>query len=122
MPSTASLASRRRMRGARAGTARSHLRFDDKGAITRRAGFVSTSDQMIGFEGGTMAGIALGVLLVGGLFAMAEWERRGRPLPHVRELELPVHGRAAAVVAFALVVVSLTIIVLDLTLISVMSR
>jgi hypothetical protein len=68
-----------------------------------------------------MAGVALGVLLVGGLFALAEWERRGRPLPHIHELELPVHGRAAAVVAFALVVVSLMIIVLDLALMSVVS-
>jgi hypothetical protein len=62
------------------------------------------------------AAVTLGVLLLAGLFAEAVWEKRGRPMPHVSELELPLRGRAALGMGIALVLTALTIIVFDITI------
>ena len=67
-----------------------------------------------------MGGVFLAIIVIGGLAAVACWERRGGrvpDLPDLPEVQLPAHGVSALVVGLLLAVIAASIVAIDLSLI-----
>ena len=67
-----------------------------------------------------MAGVVLGIIVIGGLVGVACWERTGGrvpDLPELPELQLPAHGVGALVVGLLLAAIAASIVAIDLSLI-----
>jgi hypothetical protein len=65
-----------------------------------------------------MGGVVLWLVIIPGLIGLAVWERRGRPLPKIPDVELPVHGMPALWFGVVIALLALAIIVIDLAVIS----
>jgi hypothetical protein len=65
-----------------------------------------------------MGGLVLWLLIIPGLIGLAVWEQRGRPLPKIPEVELPVHGMPALFFGVVIALLALAIIAIDLAVIS----
>jgi hypothetical protein len=69
-----------------------------------------------------MGGLVLWLMIIPGLIGLAVWERRGRPLPRIPDIELPVHGVPALFYGVVIALVALAIIAIDLAVISSTAR
>jgi hypothetical protein len=69
-----------------------------------------------------MGGLVLWLMIIPGLIGLAVWERRGRPLPRIPDIELPVHGAPALFYGVVIALVALAIIAIDLAVISSTAR
>jgi hypothetical protein len=65
-----------------------------------------------------MGGLLLALVIIPGLIGMAVWERRGRPVPKMPDVELPVHGFPALLFGLVIALLALAIIVIDIAVIS----
>jgi hypothetical protein len=69
-----------------------------------------------------MGGLVLWLMIIPGLIGLAVWERRGRPLPKLPDIELPVHGMPALFYGVVIALLALAIIAIDLAVISSTAR
>jgi hypothetical protein len=69
-----------------------------------------------------MGGLVLWLMIIPGLIGLAVWERRGRPLPKIPDIELPVHGMPALFYGVVIALLALAIIAIDLAVISSTAR
>jgi hypothetical protein len=69
-----------------------------------------------------MGGLVLWLMIIPGLIGLAVWERRGRPLPKIPNVELPLRGMRALWFGVVIALLALAIIVIDLAVISSAAR